>query len=632
MRSADRMAVHLRPVTLRNWIVRPDAPALAVSGLSVGLLGFAHGGYFPEAWGWASIALCWCAICTVMLRESVDISIRVVWLGAGVAAALAWSAVSLFWTSDVTNGVQSVERDGLYLSLLIAAITVCERRARVYILGGVTAGIVIVSTYAVLTRLFPDRLGVFADPQGPGRLFVPLGYWNGEAELSAIGLAVVACGCAYLRSDALRIVAAGTVPTLSLAVFFTYSRGPILALAGGVVLLLILEPRRVSVLAWLMALAVAPAVLIVGAASLRGLSGAHYGIQSAGEGHRFALALLATTILSAAVGWGVSRLEVRVRANRRVRRAFLRAVPIAALAAVAIAVVVISPGATINRIRGSFDAAGPSTQSSARLESASPDSRLALWAVAWDSLKDHPLSGEGAGSFEWEWLLHRTQGTDTRFAHSVWLEAAAEGGLPGLLVMALVLLSPFVAAVETKTAGGGLRGSVCLRSLRYPRKLRLGLGVARGDGRGPLVWCSSDGGSGILPASLERVVPLRCGCGRGHRDRTKRVWPRRKPRHCGKREGGTSRRLWESLGMGSSRRSLAAMVICSGPRTGSGVRGARRPRVCGRRLPTLHGEGLVRLASLVCACASDRRCTAGGCLGSSARSQSRESTDRRLLL
>ena len=182
MRSADRMAVHLRPVTLRNWIVRPDAPALAVSGLSVGLLGFAHGGYFPEAWGWASIALCWCAICTVMLRESVDISIRVVWLGAGVAAALAWSAVSLFWTSDVTNGVQSVERDGLYLSLLIAAITVCERRARVYILGGVTAGIVIVSTYAVLTRLFPDRLGVFADPQGPGRLFVPLGYWNGEAD------------------------------------------------------------------------------------------------------------------------------------------------------------------------------------------------------------------------------------------------------------------------------------------------------------------------------------------------------------------------------------------------------------------------------------------------------------------
>jgi hypothetical protein len=456
------MAVHLRSVSLRNWILRPDAPALAVSGVSVGLLGFAHGGYFPEAWGWASIALCWCAICTVMLRESVDISIRVVWLGAGVAAVLAWSAVSLFWTSDVTNGVQSVERDGLYLSLLLAATTVCERRARVYILGGVTAGIVIVSTYAVLTRLFPDRLGVFADPQGPGRLFAPLGYWNGEAELSAIGLAVVACGCAYLRSDTLRIVAAGTVPTLSLAVFFTYSRGPILALAGGIVLLLILEPRRLSVLAWLMALAIAPAVLIVEAASLRGLSGAHYGIQSAGEGHRFALVLLAATILSAAVGWGASRVEVRVRGDRRVRRAFLRSVPIAAVAAVAIVVVVISPSAAINRIRGSFDSAGPSTQSSARLESASPDSRLALWSVAWDSLKDHPLSGEGAGSFEWEWLLHRTQGTDTRWAHSVWLEAAAEGGLPGLLVMALVLLSPFAAAVRRRRQAG-----VCVAACAY---------------------------------------------------------------------------------------------------------------------------------------------------------------------
>ena len=40
---------------------------------------------------------------------------------------------------------------------------------------------------------------------------------------------------------------------------------------------------------------------------------------------------------------------------------------------------------------------------------------------------------------------------------------------------------------------------------------------------------------------------VRCGCGRGHRDRTKRVWPRRKPRHCGKREGGTSRRYGKAL-------------------------------------------------------------------------------------
>ncbi len=389
-------------------------------------------------------------------------SLWIAWLGAGIAAVLAWAAVSLWWTADVTNGVQSVERDGLYLALMLAAITVAERRSRVPIVAGVTTGIVLVSTYAVLTRLFPDRLGVFTDPQGPGRLFTPLGYWNGEAELSAIGLAVVACSCAYSRSATLRIVAAATVPTLSVAVFFTYSRGPILALIGGVIVLLILEQRRASVLAWILALSVVPALLIAEAVSLRGLSGARYGIRSAGEGHRFALLLMATTILSGAVGWGVSRLEARVRSDRRLRRTVLLGVPMAGVAAATIFVVVISPGAAIDRIRNSFDSAGPSAQSSARLASISPDARLALWSVAWDSLKDHPLTGAGAGSFEREWLKHRTQGTDTRFAHSVWMEAGAEGGLPGLSLMALVVLAPLGAAIRRRRQAG-----VCLAACAY---------------------------------------------------------------------------------------------------------------------------------------------------------------------
>jgi len=449
-------------VRLHRWTPASDAPAFVVSGLSVVLLGFAHGGYFPEAWGWASIAFCWCAVGAVMLRRSVEVSIWLGWFGAGIAGVVAWTAISLWWTNDVTNGVQSVERDGLYLSLALAAVAVCGRRSRTSVVAGVTTGIVLVSTYAVLTRLFPDRFGVFVDPQGPGRLFTPLGYWNGEAELSAIGLGVVACACAYASSRTLRTVAAATVPMLAVAIFFTYSRGPILALVGGILVLLALEPRRASVLAWVIALAVVPGLLVLEAESRGKLSGAHYGAGSAGAGHRFAVLLVAASILSALVAWGVSTLEVRLRGNRRLRTGFLCAVPSAGILAVIVVVAAISPHATVHRIRESFESGGPSSQSSARLVSASPDSRFALWSVALDSFGNHPLIGTGAGSFERDWLLRRTAGTDTRFAHSVWLEAAGEGGLPGLSLMALVLLAPLLGAIRWRRRPG-----VCLAACAY---------------------------------------------------------------------------------------------------------------------------------------------------------------------
>ena len=325
-----------------------------------------------------------------------------------------------------------------------------------------TTAIVIVSTYAVCTRLFPDRLGVFTDPQGPGRLYAPVGYWNGAAELSAIGLGVVLCAFVYVTSPRLRIALSATLPILALAVFFTYSRGPILALAGGVIVVLALEPRRVSVLAWLAAQSVVPAALIAAAASMHRLSGAGYDRASAGQGHRLAAGLVAACALSALVGWAVSRVEPRARRSRRVRAWFLRSIPIAALVALAVWSAVASPRGALHRIERSFHSSGPAARSSARLASVSPDSRLALWSVAWDTARRHPLIGAGAGSFETEWLAHRTQATDTRFAHSVFLEAAAEGGLPGLALTAAVLLGPLVAAVRLRRRPG-----VCLAAGAY---------------------------------------------------------------------------------------------------------------------------------------------------------------------
>ncbi len=148
-----------------------------------------------------------------------------------------------------------------------------------------------------------------------------------------------------------------------------------------------LEPRRASVLAWLIGLAIVPALLVAEAASLHRLSGAGYGRSAAGQGHRLAVLLVVACAACAVVAWAMSRLEARVRGNRRLRTWVLRAVPLAGLAAAVVVAVVASPGGAVHRIERSFHSSGPSSRSSARLASVSPDSRLALWSVAWDAAR-----------------------------------------------------------------------------------------------------------------------------------------------------------------------------------------------------------------------------------------------------
>jgi len=70
-----------------------------------------------------------------------------------------------------------------------------------------------------------------------------------------------------------------------------------------------------------------------------------------------------------------------------------------------------------------------------RLLSFSGSSRSDYWSVAWDDFVDHPLLGSGAGSYQREWLEHRPADLPARDAHSLYLEALAELGPVGLLLL-----------------------------------------------------------------------------------------------------------------------------------------------------------------------------------------------------
>ena len=80
--------------------------------------------------------------------------------------------------------------------------------------------------------------------------------------------------------------------------------------------------------------------------------------------------------------------------------------------------------------------------------------RLDLWDDAVGLAAEHPVTGVGAGRFEEESATARAS-RDTKPAHSTWLEAAAETGVPGALLLLALALWPLAAVGTGRAAAVG---------------------------------------------------------------------------------------------------------------------------------------------------------------------------------
>jgi O-antigen ligase len=64
-----------------------------------------------------------------------------------------------------------------------------------------------------------------------------------------------------------------------------------------------------------------------------------------------------------------------------------------------------------------------------RLASLDLSSRGDYWRVGWDAWKEHPLTGTGAGTFQFTWLKDRPGTKGVKQVHNVYLEQGTETGL-----------------------------------------------------------------------------------------------------------------------------------------------------------------------------------------------------------
>ena len=429
--------------------------ALGVVG--VGGLAAANGGYFPTSWGWAALAFAWVAALAVLLRVETDAGFLDLAFFGLLAAFVGWIWLSALWSQSAPSSILEGERGLVALTGVGAALVLATRRLVPELLGGLATAITLISAYALATRLFPARITSF-DPISGYRLQEPLGYWNALGIFATLGTILCFAFAARSRAPATRAVAAGAIALLLPTIYFTFSRGSWLALAIGLGAAIVLDPRRLQLLALLAVLAPLFALEVWLGSREDALTHRLSDLAAAThQGHRYALVVVGAALVAALLAFAFALAERRLAVPRAARLGFGVVVGLVVVAAVAVAVVRYgSPPTMAKRAWHAFEAPPihEGSNLNKRLFSFSGNGRVDIWTSAWRDHDAHPFLGSGAGTFQEWWYAHRSSDFQVRDAHSLYVEVLGELGPIGLALVCLALLVPVGAAVVAR--GGPL--------------------------------------------------------------------------------------------------------------------------------------------------------------------------------
>lgn len=374
-------------------------------------------------------------------------------LGALVALA-AWTALSILWTPAQDLAFDYAQRTFVYAAAFAAglALTVALRQRMILSVAPLIAAGAIV-TVVVLVRIWAETdIASLIDEDGT--LDYPFGYRNANAGFFAmVALGSVALAARPRTGAPWRIaLAALAVAGVSLATV-SQSRGSLIAVAVGIVVLLIVAPWRGRA-ALALAITLAPVALSFGElldpfdaantdAALAELQGGALAAVVAG-----AMAALLTS------AWCV--LEHRGFGDslpRPSRRSKLIAGAVTSVIAV-IAVIAVASGP----IAAGVDAVTSGDTDYGEVEGSRFTyggglGRADFWRVSLIQAGDDPLLGGGAGSFRARYLLEREATNEPRNAHSVWLEILGELGFVGLGLLVLSLVAAIAGALRARRLG-----------------------------------------------------------------------------------------------------------------------------------------------------------------------------------
>jgi O-antigen ligase len=365
------------------------------------------------------------------------------WASGLILGLALLSAISSLWSGSIELSVTEADRVLVYLGFFLAAFLIAQtdqRRQR--FAEGIAIALALIAVTALASRLLPDALNIGPGLESGPRLRYPLGYWNADG--LAFGIASVMLLWMSRRSltASLRWLALASLPAVLLALYFTYSRGGLLALLVAGACLLALSHDRLWLLATLAigSIGALPALLAI--QGRRGIADNLAGQETIDQGVTVVVLLAAGIALALLLYAGLRRLENRggpltgraleISRNPVVLKRFAF---VAALLAIGVAIAI--GGRAWSQFSAS-DVQFP-TQPEQHFGSLSGAHRDEFWQVAGDAFAEKPVLGHGAGTYQFSWEQLRSIALPVRDAHSLFLEAFAELGLVGgLLVLALV--------------------------------------------------------------------------------------------------------------------------------------------------------------------------------------------------
>ncbi len=362
----------------------------------------------------------------------------------GLTAALALlSGLSSFWSGSEERSVIEADRVLVYLGFLIAAWLLTQtdlKRQR--FAEGLAVAVGAIAVLALASRLLPHVISISDPTEGGPRLSYPLGYWNADGAMFGIALALLVWLSRRGSNAVLRWAAVAAMPATVLALYFTYSRGGLLAAVVAVGCLLALSHDRLWHLALISAtlLCTLPAVLATQARD--DLANNIAGGSVVDQGLTVFLILAAGTLVLLGVFAAIGALERR--GGARVRRVVEISRHPRTLRLIGAALVVIALAATIAVGERAWDRfSSPDIRFPANPQQHfgefSGAGRHDFWRVALNAFEEKPIFGHGAGSYETEWEQHRSIDLVVKDAHSLYFESLAELGLVGgVLVLGLV--------------------------------------------------------------------------------------------------------------------------------------------------------------------------------------------------
>ncbi len=442
--------------TIDDMLGMLAAPAaFLLTAVSVGLLAADEGGYFHGAWQVATPLYAAVVVAILAGAAEVRVPLPALLTVAGLAGLAGWTALSWTWSSDRAATLVDVHLVLVYVAGGAALLLLANAGRGVAVAGGVVAATASVATFSMVSRLYPRAFGMYTTGGGYGRLYQPLGYWNGLGAFTVIGI-VLALGFAARGGMLTRMLAAAALVPLAPTLYLTFSRGALVGLAAGLVALVALDTRRVQLIVAVAAGSVGAVGALLAVHGHPGLTTyyRHLG-QQARQGAQTAARMVSLVPLAMGSAALLSGLEARFTVSRMAKTAAGVGMALAACAAIAVGVNRFgNPVGLVHDAIHTFEKPAPTFKGgdlNLRLLSLSPNGRVIFWKAAWHDFTAHPLLGSGGGTFGRYWLTHRPVHIQVRNAHSLYLETAAELGVVGLAVVLVALLPPLWAGIRQRS-------------------------------------------------------------------------------------------------------------------------------------------------------------------------------------